>query len=205
MSSTVVKKIYFAPTFCSDLTLVYGQTEYHVHRFVLARESKYFEALLEPNEKERRIELLPVPTHNEVVVAEESFEQWLNLLYRPKPPLVGECFVPEIYEKKTAELVYYDIAALSHYFQCTRLEPLLEAIWSYFGCNNENRVKWFWFLQFAMKYHWANALEDLQNMIASYLLYIRKMLLYQPQQWFQLTPAMRENILEKFVTLRSNE
>src|SRR5438874_1680887 len=45
--SELLKHVYYEPKFCSDVQIIYANTCFHVHKCILAKQSKYFLNLFE--------------------------------------------------------------------------------------------------------------------------------------------------------------
>jgi hypothetical protein len=192
--------VHFEPRFCSDFVLHYTGTDFHVHKFVLAKESKYFFELLEKQEAIIQLELPPLTDINKKEISAQDFGQWLTLLYGPMPTEYEKYFASDFSDTKTAQIPFYAIVALSHYFDSTRVEKELQMICITVGKIVMNR-KLLNFLKLPLYYHWKDAVESIQNEIAKRLVSIRKNEAYKHSEWTDLSQNTREAILEKFVLL----
>ena len=204
----IQEHIYFEPKFCSDLVLTYNNTHFHVHKYIMATESMYFLNLLTTitKEEEEPIVLPEVKEFNGSRVSVITYHQFINLLYRYEKPESCD-FTYEFgivaTDIEISKLNYYIIAALSHYFNCLRMEKILEDIsighCEKYRVDTINIKQLFEDFNLIMTYHWERASSAFLIFIGQNLKKIRKAEDYKSSYWLSLKSETRELILEQSV------
>ena len=112
------RHVYFGEKYCSDVQLKYNNTYYHVHKAVLASESKRFRYLFESKADVIELEPFVFP----------------GFLYNGVPNNRLELFLSYFYTRSMNTLltsygcILTSIECLAHYFQCESLESKLQVI-----------------------------------------------------------------------------
>ena len=114
------------PKFCNDFAVTYNGTCFHLHRCILARESVYFNNLLESTPDCMEIEIPIQHDYEKLALVAAEFQDFFECLYQHKALQMKDVFTFE----PEPEPIHFFSALLhfSHYFQAERLETQLQPI-----------------------------------------------------------------------------
>ena len=192
-----LESIYFEPRFCSDVKVIYQGVCLHLHRYVLCKQSVYFQTLLEST-KEVVIQLSEFKLNPNYTVSSQSFIDFCQCLYSSKQ--LEESNFINMYQDRNkfqGKDVINDFIYLAHYFQSDQIEIQLQEIIKVNQTRDLTNPRNFFTLENAIRFNWNNVKEFTIDNIAKNLLQIRQHRDYKEQLWTSIDPKIREAILEK--------
>lgn len=141
----IYSNIYFEPKYVCDIELVYQNTIFHSHKYILIEQSKYFETTFQLDQDCKRID---IPELKSNLLKEpidiEHVEQWIGSLYssfktRATPP--PKCIL--------------SYSHLLNYFQCDTLQAYFESA-NYNIRSNQDCVDILKRVLVAIEYKWKS-------------------------------------------------
>ena len=122
----------FEPVEFSDLTLLYQNAAFRVHKYVLAKESSYFSALLKGDRTIDSVALPDISAGLGKIWGAPLMKKWLSCLYRDTALTIGEFTYDPSKTNITSEFSMISMVDFCQYFGCPRVEAQLREISSKF-------------------------------------------------------------------------
>jgi hypothetical protein len=186
------KHFYFEPQFLSDITILYRDSVFHLHKFQLVKESDYFGTILEKNLTVNEIALLPIENrlafydNSKKEISAVQLYRFFLLMYQPEKLSQNSFFVK-------GKLPIPVLMSLADYLHVKSLNLRMQSL---FLLSTYNAFSRLWFLRAAHDFKWIAEEKSLIQSLSDklkYILYdtVESMVL---ERWNQLPWDIRERL-----------
>jgi len=189
----------FEPAKFSDLTLIYNQVRFRVHKCILARHSTYFSALLEGDLETKEVTLALVCSQGiQCSWNAQRMNNWLICVYREEPLCIDDFMKRESTPNTELRPTLYTLFDFTMYFGCGKLEKQIRSISSSlleFPLVRRNVFLILHLLRLQAA-KWKDLVDIYEKIIGENLDSIRKHHEYRDVVWNLLSPDTQERILK---------
>ena len=194
----VTKEYIYEPHEFSDFVITYDDARFNVHKYVLARYSEYFSAMLKGDRSMTEIQLPMVRIyHDRRARTHSSFNKWLLAVYDDEIIVAGDFFTKVKDETPSNKKDWGILMDFTQYFGCNKLSDALKAATiAILGMNIKNKSELFFMLIRVEGVKWTTIAEQVIDQIGKNFRNIINASDYYTLYWEQLPTATRDRIVK---------
>jgi len=191
--------IYFEPKSVRDIIVSYCGTRFHLHKYVLAKESGYFRSLLETEPTTEDVGIVIPPDALGRAISIEQLHILFQILYSKE----SSSFIPSperVHDVKqqVVDVSWSALIHLARHFRVTVLEQDLKVKWSEFLRSNFTDGLLITFLNIHLQYEWD--VKHLTTIIVDNWYRIKDHKNFSVAEWKSIPITVREEMLEKVIS-----